>query len=103
MTSSTLSTSNQPKRERTYSEENVNRILIGVTGGSAAGKTTLCENIQKLMSFDANFNVLLIPLDSFYKPLDKTKQKPEDYNFDSPAALDFDMAYDVLKALLRGD
>ena len=50
--------------------------MIGVTGGSASGKTTLCENIQKLMSFDANFNVLLIALDSFYKPLDKTKHKP---------------------------
>ena len=103
MTSSTLPTTIIPRRERTYSEENVNRILIGVTGGSAAGKTTLCENIQKLMSFDANFNVLLIPLDCFYKPLDKTKHKPEDYNFDSPDALDFEMAYNLLKALLRGE
>ena len=55
------------------------------------------------MSFDANFNVLLIALDSFYKPLDKSKHRPQDYNFDSPDALDFDMAYDRLKALLRGD
>ena len=91
------------KRKRTFSEEGVDRILIGVTGGSAAGKTTLCENIQKLMSFDANFNVLLIALDSFYKPLDKTLVKAEDYNFDHPDALDFDSAYEVLKALMRGD
>lgn len=55
------------------------------------------------MSFDANFNVLLIALDSFYKPMDKTKHKPEDYNFDHPDALDFDMAYEVLKTLLKGE
>ena len=45
------------------------------------------------MSFDANFNVLLIALDSFYKPLRKGIDKAEDYNFDAPEALDFDMAY----------
>lgn len=43
------------------------RILIGVTGGSAAGKTTLCENIKKLMAIDGDFRVLIIPLDAFYK------------------------------------
>ena len=55
------------------------------------------------MSFDANFNVLLIALDSFYKPLRKGIDKAEDYNFDAPEALDFDMAYEVLKSLLKGE
>lgn len=45
----------------------MSRILIGVTGGSAAGKTTLCENIGKQMAIDGNFKVLIIPLDAFYK------------------------------------
>ena len=54
------------------------------------------------MSFDANFNVLLIALDSFYKPLRKGIDDAATYNFDVPEALDFDMAYDVLKSLLRG-
>lgn len=43
------------------------RIFIGVAGGSAAGKTTLCETINKMMAFDRNFKVQTISLDSFYK------------------------------------
>ena len=43
------------------------RIFIGVAGGSAAGKTTLCENINRQMAFDQNFKVEIISLDSFYK------------------------------------
>jgi uridine kinase len=87
----------------------MNRILIGVTGGSAAGKTTLCNNILKQMAFDSSFKVQIIPLDSFYKSknsnnidVDKTKVNVADYNFDHPNALDFDDAYNVLSELLRG-
>lgn len=43
------------------------RIFIGVAGGSAAGKTTLCETINRQMAFDRNFKVETISLDSFYK------------------------------------
>jgi uridine kinase len=45
----------------------VNRILIGMAGGSAAGKTTLCETIRRLMAIDGNFRVVVISLDAFYK------------------------------------
>ena len=55
------------------------------------------------MSFDINFNVLLIALDSFYKPFDMTVIDPKNYNFDHPDSLDFDMAYNVLKGLLKGE
>lgn len=43
------------------------KIIIGVAGGSAAGKTTLCDNIFRQMAFDRNFKVEVISLDSFYK------------------------------------
>jgi len=43
------------------------RIFIGVAGGSAAGKTTLCETINRQMAFDRNFKVETISLDSFYR------------------------------------
>ena len=43
------------------------RIFVGVAGGSAAGKTTLCENINRQMAFDRNFKVEIISLDCFYK------------------------------------
>ena len=68
----------------------IKRILVGVAGGSAAGKTTLCSNIRKEMTYDGEFNVLIVPLDCFYKSLDKTKTEARDYNFDHPDALDFD-------------
>lgn len=54
-------------RKNSIVEEPVQRIIIGVAGGSAAGKTTLCENINRQMAFDRNFKVEMVSLDSFYK------------------------------------
>ena len=54
-------------RKNSVVEEPVQRIIIGVAGGSAAGKTTLCENINRQMAFDRNFKVEILSLDSFYK------------------------------------
>jgi uridine kinase len=50
-------------------EEPSQKIIIGVAGGSAAGKTTLCDNIFRQMAFDRNFKVEVISLDSFYKSI----------------------------------
>lgn len=80
---------------------------MGVAGGSAAGKTTLCENILRQMAFDRNFKVEIISLDSFYKSnkdsnidVDKTQIDVREYNFDHPNALDFDLAYKTLLNLI---
>jgi uridine kinase len=54
-------------RKQSTSEDAKQKILVGVAGGSAAGKTTLCENIYRQMAFDRNFKVEIISLDSFYK------------------------------------
>ena len=35
----------------------VKRILVGVAGGSASGKTTLCNNINKEFHYDKEFDV----------------------------------------------
>ncbi len=77
-----------------------------MAGGSAAGKTTLCENINRQMAFDRNFRVETISLDSFYKSIylnnlgiNKDEVDVAEYNFDHPLALDFDLAYDVLQKL----
>ena len=71
----------------------VHRILVGVAGGSAAGKTTFCESVKEAMQFDSDFDLTIISLDSFYKDIDQSKVDPKDYNFDHPDALDFDLAY----------
>ena len=55
------------KRKSSLNEVPPERIIIGVAGGSAAGKTTLCETIYRQMAFDQNFKVEIISLDSFYK------------------------------------
>ena len=55
------------RRKSSFVEEPMQKILVGVAGGSAAGKTTLCENIYRQMAFDRNFKVEIISLDSFYK------------------------------------
>jgi len=45
-------------RKKSYNEDTrQQKILVGVAGGSAAGKTTLCENINRQMAFDRNFKV----------------------------------------------
>jgi uridine kinase len=83
---------------------------VGVAGGSAAGKTTLCENILRQMAFDRNFKVEIISLDSFYKSnnhsntdVDKTQVDVREYNFDHPNALDFDLAYKTLLNLIESN
>jgi uridine kinase len=47
------------------------------------------------MSYDSDFEMTIIKLDSFYKGLDKN-DNPADYNFDHPDALDFDQIYIVI-------
>ncbi len=54
-------------RKGSLVEEPIQKIIVGVAGGSAAGKTTLCENIFRQMAFDRHFKVEIISLDSFYK------------------------------------
>ena len=55
------------RKSSTLNEVPPERIIIGVAGGSAAGKTTLCETIYRQMAFDQNFKAEIISLDSFYK------------------------------------
>ena len=59
---------NLNSRKKSFtSEESSQKIVIGIAGGSAAGKTTLCDSIFRQMAFDRNFKVEVISLDSFYK------------------------------------
>lgn len=53
------------------------------------------------MSFNGDIDVLIISLDCFYKPLGHEVDSAN-YDFDSPNALDFELAYLVLQDLLEG-
>lgn len=76
---------------------NQQKIFVGVTGGTASGKTTVCHAIKEKIHVDCQ----VIALDNFYKGLsDEDHANPENYDFDSPNALDFNQAYECLKKLL---
>jgi uridine kinase len=74
-------------------------LLVGVAGGSASGKSSLCENIIKELKNEHNSSFTVISLDSYYKSLANIEMA-KDYNFDHPDALDWDMAYDNIQTLL---
>lgn len=76
--------------------------IIGVTGLSCSGKTTLSKRLQEQLGrLD---ECLLISMDDFYKEL-----SPEEYkmlhddtaaiNFDTPASIDFTLLKRTLSAL----
>lgn len=76
-------------------------FLIGVCGGSASGKTTVCQRIGSQLD---NERVLILSLDSFYKNLTpQQREQVASYDFDHPNAFDFDLMRDTLAALARGE
>ena len=76
-------------------------IIIGVAGASGSGKTTMCKEIKDRMG--DNERVVIVSLDSYYKGLPaEYHSHPQDYNFDDPKALDFDLLYDHVSRLKDG-
>lgn len=64
-------------------------FLIGVAGGTASGKTSVCHKImQQLELADNNKKrVVVVSQDSFYKKIESRDRKlvnQGDYNFDHP-------------------
>jgi len=68
----------------------MNKVIIGITGASASGKTLFARKLQSLLGID---NCILISQDDFYKTVDITNNQIEDYNFDEPNAIDYDSFY----------
>jgi len=82
-------------------EESRNRpFLIGVAGGTASGKTTVCDSIiQKL----ANHRVTSFSLDSFYRVLTENElANVINHNFDHPDAFDWALLFNTMDALSKG-
>ena len=79
-----------------------NCYLIGITGGSASGKTSVSERIIELIN---NNYVSLLSMDSFYKSLTKEQIElahKQEYNFDHPTSFDMDLILETLVELKRG-
>lgn len=74
--------------------------LIGISGGSASGKTSVAQIIFKHIGIE---DCVLISQDSYYKQLPEEQYKNlSEYNFDHPNAFDFDLILEHLRDLLYG-
>ena len=73
--------------------------FIGIAGGTASGKSTLCEEIIKGLSLIGECTVLC--MDNFYKDLTEEQMANlKHYNFDHPDSLDFDEMLNCISQMI---
>lgn len=72
-------------------------FIIGVAGGTASGKTTVCDRIMQQLQ---EKRVVLIAQDSYYRGLTQHElANVKNYNFDHPDAIDVKTILDTLDLL----
>ncbi|KAI3813121.1 hypothetical protein L1987_17837 [Smallanthus sonchifolius] len=75
-------------------------FIIGVAGGTASGKTTVCNVIISRLH---DRRVVLINQDSFYHCFsDEQSANPQDYNFDHPDSFDTELLLSCVETLKKG-
>ena len=75
-------------------------ILIGITGGTGSGKTTVAEAIHS--AFEGN-SITMIMQDSYYKDQSHiTFEERLKTNYDHPHSIDMDHLIRDLKSLMSG-
>lgn len=75
--------------------------IIGLSGGSASGKTSVSREIFQKIGVD---DCLMITMDSYYRVISQEERKDiSNFNFDHPSAFDFDLLTEQLKKLLNGE
>ncbi|XP_055897489.1 uridine-cytidine kinase 2-B-like [Biomphalaria glabrata] len=84
-------------------------FLIGVAGGTASGKSTVCGKIMEQLGqqsvLEHNRRVVIISQDSFYRDLSHEEHKKANkggYNFDHPGAFDVELMYNTLVDVKAG-
>ncbi|XP_055344356.1 uridine-cytidine kinase 2-A-like isoform X2 [Paramacrobiotus metropolitanus] len=80
-------------------------FLIGVAGGTASGKTSVCRKIMQKMDADhlEHGRVITISADSFYRVLSKEEREQArigEFNFDHPDALDYPLILQTMRTIL---
>ena len=81
------------------SKERNRPYLIGISGGSGGGKTSVANLIHKSLG---TYDSLLFSMDTYYKDLTPEQERNlSNYNFDSPEALDLDLLYTHLNDLMH--
>ncbi|XP_023162234.1 uridine-cytidine kinase isoform X2 [Drosophila hydei] len=91
------------------SEEIKSPFLIGVAGGTASGKSTVCKKIMEQLGQaemdHTQRQVVSISQDSFYReltPAEKLKAQKSKFNFDHPDAFNEELMYETLQSILKG-
>ena len=75
-------------------------LVVGIAGGTASGKTTVCRKIREAL---ADCRVAFIDQDSYYADLkDMPLEERRQVNFDHPDAFDTGLLVSHLKALKQG-
>jgi uridine kinase len=75
-------------------------FVIGIAGGTGAGKTT----VARLITENVGESVTRIPLDNYYEDLSHLDMSErEEVNYDHPSAFEWDLLADHVAALMRGE
>ncbi|TYG37706.1 hypothetical protein ES288_D13G162900v1 [Gossypium darwinii] len=93
---------NIEKPTTTLAIENVHKqpFIIGVAGGAASGKTTVCDMIIQQLH---DQRVVLVNQDSFYHELTEEELATvHEYNFDHPDSFDTEKLLDSMENLRHG-
>jgi len=97
------------QREINTMESSRKPFMIGVAGGTASGKSTVCDLLmEKLGQHDVNIvekQVVHLSQDSFYRELteaESEKAKKGMFNFDHPNAFDNELMETCLQQILEG-
>lgn len=102
---------NSWQRKNGFERERVPRpFVIGVAGGTASGKSSVCAKIMQQLGQDdvdhKQRQVVIINQDTFYRPLteeENTKALKGEFNFDHPDAFDYEFMVNTLKDLVAGN
>lgn len=87
---------------------NISPFMIGVAGGTASGKSTVCEKIMETlrkMDPEVERQVVHLTQDSFYRELkgpEKVRAAKGMFNFDHPDAFDNQLMENCLQDIING-
>jgi uridine kinase len=78
----------------------LNRLVIGIAGGTGSGKTTVATNIMQRLDLDS---VTILEQDAYYCDLvDLAPAQRDRCNFDHPDSIEVDLFVEHIRALKAG-
>ena len=80
-------------------KDKIRPIIIGICDGPLTGKSDLAKKISESVSPD--YKICIIHMSDYYKILTEEESKnKENYNFDKPSAIDFDLLISNIEKLI---